>query len=638
MRDIAKTPFAEYREEQVKLNIFDYFVEPSFFERFCDAKPILISGSRGSGKTTILKALTLAEAKDIEIYLDSYDYIGIYYRIDLNITTSFQGEGLAKDKWEKLFAYYFVTKLSHELIKQFVAINRTVQLENEAELCQKYAKLFSRKENITKLEELKKLIFDELYEIRDYINNCAYNEYLHIGDYATIIRELPQDLLESSSAYDMKNKTIFYLVDEFEGLSDWQQKIVLSLVKYADKYHSYKICMRPDGLKTAQTVGTEYIRETDDISTIELNELILENREDYYKYALDVCKKRLELFYAQNDLKNISNVSFEDMFVEITEDQELEMIFKKKETELASDIEQFLKQINVSDTKVKDYFIGNYFDFLICRLMYLKNNKKESFSEILEHVQSKDRKYSDAVGNYKYALIYYLCLRFSLQKNYSGFSTLVNISGGTLRYLLELCNEIFERAVFSDKFDYENPHKISCKIQTDAVMFISSKRVNQISAIPQLGLNMRTFVISLGKIYRIFHRDDRIAKFEPNHFSIKASTINMDEKLSLFLKECVMRGVLIKKKNNKSKINYTISSDEYLYILPPIYTPSFQISWRRKQKAEFDLEELNVLIDNDSKGINKIIKKYEKKYLKKSEEDFTEFGYSQMKLTLEEDE
>ena len=25
----TNTPFAEYREEQVKLNIFDYFVEPS---------------------------------------------------------------------------------------------------------------------------------------------------------------------------------------------------------------------------------------------------------------------------------------------------------------------------------------------------------------------------------------------------------------------------------------------------------------------------------------------------------------------------------------------------------------------------------------------------------------------------------
>ena len=173
-----------------------------------------------------------------------------------------------------------------------------------------------------------------------------------------------------------------------------------------------------------------------------------------------------------------------------------------------------------------------------------------------------------------------------------------------MRYLLELCNEIFERAASDYNFNYEEPDIISAKIQTEAVMLVSSKRVNQISAIPQIGLNMRTFVISLGKIYRIFHRDDKIAKFEPNHFSIKTSKASIDEDILLFLKECVMRGVLLKKRNNKNKSTYMISADEYLYMLHPIYTPSFQISWRRKQKAEFDIMELKVLVSNDSKEIN----------------------------------
>lgn len=615
MEKIVKTPFAEYREEQLKLNIFDYFVEPSFFERFCDTKPILISGARGTGKTTILKALTMAESNNREQYLKLNNYIGIYYRLDLNITTAFKGEDLEKDKWEKLFAYYFVAKLSCELIEQIAKIKEKIQLENETELCQKYAKLFSRANNVFTLEQLQLLISDELGNIRDYINNYAYSKYPHIGDYATIIREMPKDLLISSSAYNMRDKTIFYLVDEFEGLYDWQQKIVLSFVKYADKFQSYKICMRPDGLKTTETVGAEYVRETDDIRTIELNELILENKDDYYKYALDVCKRRMELFYIKNNIEGFSNINFEELFEEVKEDKELEIIFQRKEQDLKKDIEEFMKQINVTDNKVLEFFTNNFFDFLLCRLLYIKNTKKESFNQIYSHVYNKDDKYYDAIGNYKYALIYYLCLRFNIDKNYSGFNTLVNISGGTLRYLLELCDEIFERAVSSDKFSYDNPKKISCKIQTEAVMFVSNKRVNQISAIPQLGLNIRTFVMALGKIYGIFHRDERIAKFEPNHFSIKVSTIKMDEEILIFLKECVMRGVLLKRNNNKHKTNHTISSDEYIYVLHPIYTPSFQISWRSKQKAEFDLEELKVLIGNDTKKINDIINIYKKKYL-----------------------
>lgn len=389
--------------------------------------------------------------------------------------------------------------------------------------------------------------------------------------------------------------------------------------------------MRPDGLKTSQTMGAEYVRETDDIRTIDLNELILENREDYYKYALDVCKKRMELFYKKNDLNNISNIQFEKLFEKYTEEQEFDLIFGKIGTKLNEDIQKFILEINLKNPEIEKYLYNNYFDFLICRLMYLKNKKKESFEKVVEHVWNKDQKYIEAVGNYKNALIYYLCLRFSLQKNYSGFNTLVNISGGTLRYLLELCNEIFERAASDYNFNYEEPDIISAKIQTEAVMLVSSKRVNQISAIPQIGLNMRTFVISLGKIYRIFHRDDKIAKFEPNHFSIKTSKASIDEDILLFLKECVMRGVLLKKRNNKNKSTYMISADEYLYMLHPIYTPSFQISWRRKQKAEFDLMELKVLVSNDSKEINNVIRKYQRKYLTE-DTDMPKWDYYQMEL------
>lgn len=631
MKKLITTPFAEYREEQLKVNIFDYFVEPSFFEKFCDTKPILISGSRGTGKTTILKVLTLAETKDLESYLNDNNYIGIYYRVDLNITTSFQGQGLEQVKWEKLFSYYLVAKLSFELINQFIKFKDKLASENEKQLCRKYALLFTNESNVSSLKDLADVIFNELYKIRDYINNCAYEKYPHIGDYATIIRDLPKDLLMMSSMYRLNEKTVFYLIDEFEGLFEWQQKLILSFLKYADKYHSYKICMRPDGLKTSQTIGAEYVRETDDIRTVDLNELILEKRDDYYEYALDVCKKRMELFYKKNNLKNISDIRFEELFEKCTEEQEFEMIFKKQGSKLDEDIQEFMQELNLSKSKIENYFYKNYFDFLICKLMYFKNRKRKSFKEIFEHVINKDDKYISAVGNYKYALIYYLCLRFSIQKNYSGFNTLVNISGGTLRYLLELCNEIFERAASDNNFNYENPGMISCKIQTEAVMLVSSKRVNQISAIPQIGLNMRTFVISLGKIYRIFHRDDNIAKFEPNHFSIKTSKTCIDENVALFLKECVMRGVLLKKKNNKNKSTYMISADEYLYMLHPIYTPSFQISWRRKQKAEFDLEELNVLISNDTKAINTIIKKYQKKYLKE-ESDFPKWDYYQMEF------
>lgn len=93
--------------------------------------------------------------------------------------------------------------------------------------------------------------------------------------------------------------------------------------------------------------------------------------------------------------------------------------------------------------------------------------------------------------NYKEALLYYLYLVSSKNKVYSGFRALVNISGRTLRYLLEICNEIFEIAIANEKFLYVEPKAISYKTQTDAIYEISNKRVRQISAIPEIEINIR---------------------------------------------------------------------------------------------------------------------------------------------------
>ena len=121
-KKISGTPFSEYREEQVRVNVFDYFVTPSFFDQFYDTKPLLIYGSRGSGKTTLFKALALSDAKNVESYLSDNSYIGIYYRIDLNIMASFCGCGVSDDQWSKLFAHYFIS--ANKTCRQPAAIVR----------------------------------------------------------------------------------------------------------------------------------------------------------------------------------------------------------------------------------------------------------------------------------------------------------------------------------------------------------------------------------------------------------------------------------------------------------------------------------------------------------------------------------
>lgn len=638
-RGIVGTPFSEYREEQMKskVNIFDYFVTPSFFDQFYDTKPLLIYGSRGSGKTTLFKALALSEAHDVESYLKDNSYIGIYYRIDLNIMASFYGGELTPPQWEKLFSYYFVSALCYELVRQMVMLHDKITLIDEQAIAKKYGRLFSGKNSVATLNELKDLISNELYLIRDYINNCANQTIPHIGDYVTIVQGLPMDLLNATHEYDFPDKTVFYLIDEFEGLTDWQQRAILSLVKYSDDKHTFKICMRPDGLKSSETVGGEFISETDDIKSIDLNDKILNEKDGFYQYALDVCIKRIELFYANNNFTLPEDFDFADLFETLSFDDEISLLLKDQRKEINEEIVDFFDKIAFNAQDLKARCQNNYLDFLLLKLMYLKKKSNVTLESIWSSFRNRDDKYTNCLHNYKDALLYQVYLAHRRSKVYSGFRDVVIVSGGTLRYLLEICNEIFETAVASKSFSYEEPKSraISYRIQTEAIEEISNKRLKQISAIPEIGLNIRTFIYALGKIFLAYHREERISKIEPNHFSIKSNYGKIEENISIFLKECVMRGVLIKVKNNKTKNVDYIGADEYLYILHPIYTPSFHISWRRKQKIEFSVDEIKTLIGYDTDKIRSIIREYLKKTKTAMKEDILDD--MQLKLPLTEE-
>ena len=626
------TPFSEYREEQARVNVFDYFVTPSFFDQFCDTKPLLIYGSRGSGKTTLFKALTISEAHDIKSYLNDNNYIGIYYRIDMNITKSFEGYDISKEQWQKLFSYYFICALSYELLRQINHIKDLISFSNEQKFSKKYGRLFANRSNVNSLDELKDVIYDELYYVRDFINNCQYQPYPHIGDFATIISEMPAELLENGLNFNFKNKIIFYLIDEFEGLMDWQQKLVLSLVKYSDEKHTFKICMRPDGLKSAETIGGEFISETDDVKSIDLDDKILSNREQLYRYALDVCQKRLDLFYRSNMLHKPDSFVFENIFEDLSSNEVQLLSYKGKEEKMRDNVSAFFKKYAWNNQAALDAFNKDFFGFLLFKIMFLKRKRNASIDDVWQQYTSQGTEYKNALHNYKKALLYYTSLTLSKPIIYSGFQTLVDISGGTLRYLLEICNEIFEIAIARNEFKYESPTPISYKTQTEAIKSISRKRVGQISAIPQIGLNIRTFIIAFGKICQAYHREERVSIIEPNHFSIKNGTI--DDDLKLFLKECVMRGVLVKKKSNKEKNKMYIGADGYLYMLHPIYTPAFQISWRRKHQIEFTVDEVKTLSNNNTTEIAKLVKSYQRKT---NTPNYIFSGYEQLEIALGEE-
>ena len=546
-------------------------------------------------------------------YVENKEYMGFYYRTDLNVAGIFGGEGLPEEFWIKLYSYYFVCSMSYLVFRQINRIKDVLHIDENA-VCQEVSSYFCF-EGIGTFVELISAIRKEERSIEIYLNNLPYKNPPMIGAYANLLRDIPKIIFENSANEVMRNKHFIYMIDEFESLRDYQQKAILSLVKYADHYHTYIIGLRPLGLKIQATVGDEYIRETDDYSTYILDDA----NADYNTFALKVCDKRLELFYKKHFLEIDTPPTVNDFLDPKETIDEVGNIFKRESVrnEHSNRVKAFLDAFNVDDEEILNFFVEKPEQFYLVLLRLIKTHKKDNLinsAALLDEIngfQKMDSIHYNFVHNYKMALVYYLCRLYSRDKRYYGFNTIVNLSGNTLRYLLEMCNEIFLRMNRDSERFYEEPTPIDIDIQTAEINVVSKRRLEQIKAIPDIGPKMRQFMKTFGAISSLYHEDSRLAKWEANHFSIKSASYS-NEEITAFLKECVFRGVLVQLEDNKIKVKNYVGYDQYIYKMHSIYTPGFHISFRQKQKLEFTADEIAIMIGNDTNKINELIKNYNK--------------------------
>lgn len=171
---ITSTPFNEYREEQSGIRLVDYFVQPGFFDQLSDNRPKLLFGSRGTGKTTILKAMTLEQADDKGEYLKKGNYIGFYYKADLNIANAFYNTVVPENNWHKLFSYFFACCIAVEVFQQIDTIKDIINIDEET-ICREVAVSFELN-TVKTFSELVSEIKRIEKRIEIYINNTPYKE------------------------------------------------------------------------------------------------------------------------------------------------------------------------------------------------------------------------------------------------------------------------------------------------------------------------------------------------------------------------------------------------------------------------------------------------------------------------------
>ena len=605
---IMETPFAEYKATELSHEQLEgYFVEPKYISKLYPNNVSFIIGQRGTGKTTLLKHLSASYNQDCATYKKR---IGVYYRFDVNKMHSFSGAALSNEEWSTLFAHCFSTEMCIHITEVLISIKRNLPLDSEKEICKRIRRLFYEDSSITvsDLESLKEYLEHVDFVSKKYKRNPLRADKPMISECEKAFEEYCS-LISKDKNYN--GVCIHFLFDEYENMLDYQKEFINSCAKNASCDHTYKICVRPYGMTDMRTrKETEILSEADDFKTLDYITDIIGDTNDVEEFMRKACARRLEKYYKEQNTKYCR------------EDLDIDRYFSKAKSddELFDILSKHTNYMNDVRTKVTEIFHLNNtsysetWDLLQMKLfLVLSQKRKFDFFSTVKSINLQDKKYGNYLNNYKKAILFLCFNELGIDYERSGFIDIINIAGNVVRYVLEICDYCFLCTDISPDGKYV---QVSEKMQTTAMYKVSQRRFQQISTVPQYGQEIKQMVLVMGQIFYMYHKDPQIKRFETNHFSIDRRNSIGEKYGASEIKKALQYGVtsgvfeIVRSTKNRGESDIPIEDEEFR--LHPIFTPYFRISWRRKQKCLFTMEELNTFLFGNDECITQILGKYYK--------------------------
>ena len=261
----------------------------------------------------------------------------MYYRINTNRVRAFQGPEVAEERWTKIFAHYVNIEFC-SLILEFLAWYNerceepaTLQAESVREVATSL-----RIEGVEVMGDFEKALRLSKLEFESTVNNIgdeASNPRLSLQ--AAPIDELMRHL---RSLPVFSGKSFHFLVDEYENLLPYQQRVLNTLIKHCGGLYSFKVGVREMGLKDRSTINPwEQLSHPADYRLINITSE-LEPR--FQKFAASVCEARLNRIVSAEN----GPVDVQELLYDMPLEEEAEKLGAHEQTdrtirEIASDPE-----------------------------------------------------------------------------------------------------------------------------------------------------------------------------------------------------------------------------------------------------------------------------------------------------------
>ena len=573
--------FGSYRAEWLREQIFDLYTSPVYFPELTTGRSCLLVGGRGSGKTTALRALSWEGQRHLnQTSPDTWAYYGVYYRADTNRVTAFRGPELDEDTWNRLFAHYFNLLLTERLL------NFVDWYEDETHTrsilpphaCEDIATSLNI-DSVQTTVDLTTRIKSARLRFEAYINNVADERPPPLSLQGAPIALLVEEL---STYPAFQGKLFFFIIDEYENFLDEQQRVVNTLLKHASSAYSFKIGVRELGFRQRTTLNAhEQLRSPADYVRIDIGTKL---EGVFNEFAAKICDDRISRLNIPTSKRALTSVR--ELFPPLSEDDEAMVLGVDRQVDAIRD--QLDAVAPDMDQAPFDHLPPLY-QYLIG---FWSRAQADPLDETYNDFLTNRREWDTRYGNYKHALLYTIRRRKrGIHKYYAGWETFAQVAGTNIRFYLQL---VEQSLLLHLEGGASLASPVRAMTQTQAAQGVARANLSELEGLSVHGMYLSRLVLGLGRVFQVMAEQLEGHAPEVNQFHLVDDTFDARRRqrvpaegppmdVETLLKEAVMHLAL--QRFPGTKLTQAGDTEDYDYMLHPIFSPLFAISYRRKRKA-----------------------------------------------------
>ena len=576
-------------------------IYPRIEAQLTNFQPIIVYGSRGTGKTTMARyfdyqtQLIIFKQNNQRLPKpEELPYLGLWIRQDSDFLKAFNVPDENKQKdYNTLFGLFFDMVV---LRKTLQALQVSGGLSGWVKSTTTLFRVLCREIGVSVANQCDMDSFLEhletrLSEIRAYINNPDRFEIPYRFQSNTLMKLLAEQLKERGAFH------FVVFVDEVENYARYQQKMLNTRVKHVKESDAvtYKLLARNGGIKTTLTDSAKQELEvTHDYRACFLDEEI----------EFDEFKKRAEILVNQyiSGSPQFQHIGEVQKFLEyLTPEDEARKICGKRGNR------HLIKHLNEQHHLKADHVLIRWMqkepNLLRQAVATVIVNQGKNAADVAKNMHDNTSTAQDWYHNYSRGALYWLCTLYRKTKTYSGFNDIAGIAGENIRVVVDLFYAIFEEWIKQGERELPFSHEL----QNRCIQDMSRTYFKKLDRFRPTDNQLNRLVERLGNLFAAIHKSPRQGEPEINHFSADG---DLDDETMKHLKICRQENLLRWLRSNKQK-----SSSDYLpdaFRLNPCFSPNFGISWRRKKKLTLtpdDVHKLCLGTDEEWKNIHSRIER-----------------------------